>query len=141
MLAVLGQQFGLNITFGHLDSVEYLENGMASHLHFCLVITMDCNWRFTSYLSELLLSCVAASELHRKPEKLELALRSLLKAINSGMINMGQCGELASRLLWLLAKDLFVCTQVKVVNKMPPTWEEPLVDCEMTPVMDWLEFI
>ena len=141
VLAVLGQRFGLNVTFGHPDSVEHLENGVASHLRMCLATTLDRNWRFTSYPSEPLLSCVAASDLHGKPEKLEVALSTLLNAVNSGMIDIGQRGELASRLLWLLAKDLFIRAQAKIANKMPSTWEEHLVDCEMIPVVDWFEFI
>ena len=141
VLAVLGQRFGLNVTFGHPDSVEHLENGVASHLRICLATTPDRNWRFTSYPSEPLLSCVAASDLHGRPGRLGLALESLLKAVNAGMIDIGQRGELASRLLWLLAKDLFIRTQAKIVNKMPSTWEEHLIDCQMIPVVDWLEFI
>jgi hypothetical protein len=132
----------VNVTFGHPDAVEHLENGVASHLRICLATTLDRNWRFTSYPSEPLLSCVAAMDLHEKPEKLGLALSTLLVAINSGMIDMGQRGELASRLLWLLAKDLFVRTQAKnMVVKLPSTWAEHLADCQMIPVVDWLEFI
>ena len=142
VLAVLGQRFGLNVTFGHPDSVEHLETGVASHLRVCLATTPDRNWRFTSYPSEPLLSCVAASVLHEGPETLKLALGSLLKVVNSGMVDVGQRGELASRLLWLLAKDLFIRTQAEnVVTKMPSTWEEHLADCQMIPVVDWLEFI
>ena len=141
VLGVLGQRFGLNVTFGHPDSVEHLENGVASHLRICLATTLDRNWRFTSYPSEPLLSCVAATDLHEDPKKLEVALTTLLNAVNYGMIDVGQRGELASRLLWLLAKDLFIRRQAKVVKEMPSTWEEHLIDCEMIPVVDWLEFI
>ncbi|KAI9464849.1 hypothetical protein HD554DRAFT_2315779 [Boletus coccyginus] len=141
VIAVLGQRFGLNVTFGHPDSVEHLESGVASHLRICLATTMDRNWRFTSYPSEPLLSCVAARGLHAVPGKLKIALGTLLKAVNSGMIDVGQRGELASRLLWLLAKDLFVRTQAKVVNNIPSSWDEHLIDCQMIPVVDWLEFI
>jgi len=142
VIAVLGQRFGLNVTFGHPDSVEHLESGVASHLRICLATTLDRNWRFTTYPSEPLLSCVAACDLHEVPEKLKHALGTLLNAVNSGMIDVGQRGELASRLLWLLAKDLFIRTEAKnVVTKMPSTWEEHLIDCQMIPVVDWLEFI
>ncbi|KAF8548189.1 hypothetical protein OG21DRAFT_1526653 [Imleria badia] len=142
VLAVLGQRFGLNVTFGHPDSVEHLENGVASHLRICLATTLDRNWRFTSYPSEPLLSFVAANDLHSNPADLGRALGTLLQAVNSGMIDVGQRGELTSRLLWLLAKDLFIRTQAKnVVTTMPSTWEEHVVDCQMIPVVDWLEFI
>ncbi|KAI9566688.1 hypothetical protein HD554DRAFT_2174105 [Boletus coccyginus] len=142
VIAVLGQRFGLNVTFGHPDSVELLETGVASHLRICLATTLDRNWRVTGYPSEPLLSCVAAHDLHRVPRRLELALGTLLRAVNSGMIDVGQRGELSSRLLWLLAKDLFIRTAAKnVVTKMPSTWEEHLIDCQMIPVVDWLGFI
>jgi len=96
---------------------------------------------FTSYPSEPLLSCVAARDLHEGPEKLKLALGTLLNAVKSGMIDVGQRGELASRLLWLLAKDLFIRAQAKVINNIPLSWDEHLIDCQMIPVADWLKFI
>ncbi|KAI9464839.1 hypothetical protein HD554DRAFT_2174896 [Boletus coccyginus] len=124
VISVLGQRFGLNVTFGHPDSVEHLESGVASHLRICLATTMDRNWRFTSYPSEPLLSCVAARRSARRAWKAEDCFgNSVLKAVNSGMIDVGQRGELASRLLWLLAKDLFVRTQAKVVNNIPSSWD------------------
>ena len=142
MVAVLGQRFGLNVTFGHPDSASLLETGVASHLRICLATTLDRNWEFTGYPSEPLLSCVAARDLHQVPQKLELALGTLLNAVSSGMIDVGQHGELASRLLWLLAKELFIRTETKnVVAKMPSIWEEHLIDCQMIPVVGWLEFI
>ena len=142
VLAIMGQRFGLNMTLGHPDSVEHLEKGVASHLRVCLATTLDRNWRFTSYPSEPLLSCVAASNLHAEPKMLGEALGTLLNIVNSGMIDMGQRGELASRLLWLLAKDLFIRKQAKnVVTEMPTSWDGHLADCQMIPVVDWLEFV
>ena len=135
VIAVLGQRFRLNVTFGHPESVEHLENGVTSHMRICLATTMDRNWRFTNYPSEPLLSCVAAVDPHKKPEKLELALKTLLVAVNSGMIVLGQRDELASRLLWLLAKDFFIRTQSKNVQ-MPSTWIQHLADCEIIRVVD-----
>jgi len=124
-----------------VGSVELLENGMASHLRICLSITLDQTWRFTSYLSEPLLSCVAAINLHGTAQSLEKSLEELLDLIKAGMIDMGQRDELASRLLWLLAKDLFIRTRHGVVTTFPSTWDEHLIDCQMIPVVDWLEFI
>ncbi|KAI9568063.1 hypothetical protein HD554DRAFT_2172787 [Boletus coccyginus] len=85
VIAVLGQRFGLNVTFGHPDSVKHLESGVASHLRICLGTTLNHNWMFTSYPSEPLLSCAAARDLHERPKKLKLALETLLSAVNSGM--------------------------------------------------------
>ncbi|KAG1858852.1 hypothetical protein F4604DRAFT_1930908 [Suillus subluteus] len=84
-LAVLSQRFGLDICFGHPNAVSYLKKGVASHLRVCFSTTEDRSWAFTGYPSEPLLSFVAAI---RHPE--------------------GQCGELASRLLLLLVKDMYV---------------------------------
>ncbi|KAG9310693.1 hypothetical protein JVU11DRAFT_9287 [Chiua virens] len=142
VLAILGQRFGLKVALGHPDSVEHLENGVASHLRICLSTTLDRTWRWTDYPSEPLLSCVAAKLLHVHPDKLDTALTTLMQRVNSGMIDMGQRGELASRLLWLLAKDLFVRTRANSeVRETPSTWDEHLVDCQMIPVVDWLEFV
>ena len=80
---------------GHPDSIEYLEKGVASHLRICLATTLDRNWRSTSYPSEPLLSCVAASELHAGARVLREALRTLLDTVKSGMIDMAQRDELA----------------------------------------------
>lgn len=129
VLAILGQRFGLKVTFGHPDSVEHLEKGVVSHLRMCLATTLDRKWWFTSYPFEPLLSCVAASDLHAAPGILESALGTLLTTVSFGMIDMGQRGELASRLLWLLAKDLFIRTRAKnVVIEMPTTREGHLAD-------------
>lgn len=142
VLAVLGQRFALDVALGHPDSVEHLENGVASHMRICLSMTPGRQWRFTKYPSEPLLSCVAARALHNSPHALQAALEKLLVALNSGMIEKGQRGELASRLLWLLAKDLFIRTKVNsAANKLPTKWDEHLADCQMIPVVDWLEFV
>ena len=142
VLAVLGQRFGLSVTFGHPDSVAYLETGVASHLRICLATTLDRNWRFTNYPSEPLLSCVAANDLHKDSRNLQLALTTLLNAVNRGMIDVGQRGELASRLLWLLAKDLYIrASATSGATQMPKSWDENVLDCKMIPVVDWLEFV
>jgi len=113
---VSGQRFGVNVTrhvWPNPDSIAHMENGMASHLRICLE---TINWTSTSYPSESLLSYVAARDLHEGPETLKLALGTLLNAVNSGMVYVGQRGELPSRLLWLLAKVfLFIRTEVKNV--------------------------
>ncbi|KAG9318913.1 hypothetical protein JVU11DRAFT_1024 [Chiua virens] len=142
VLAVLGQRFGLKVALGHPDSIEQLETAVASHLRICLSTTLDRTWRWTDYPSEPLLSCMAAKLLHDEPGKLGAALEKLMQRVNSGMIDMGQRGELASRLLWLLAKDLFIRSKAEnTATEMPSTWDDHLVDCQMIPVVDWLEFV
>ncbi|KAG9308729.1 hypothetical protein JVU11DRAFT_11514 [Chiua virens] len=142
MLAVLGQRFGLDVALGHPDSVGHLEKGVASHMRICLSTTPDRIWRFTKYPSEPILSCAAAYALHDSPERLPACLENLLQALNGGMIDKGKRGEMASRLLWLLAKDLYVRTKAK--NKgteWPKTFDAHLADCQMISVVDWLEFV
>ena len=142
VLAVLGQRFAVKVTFGYPDSVAFLETAVASHLRICIGTTLDRRWRWTNYPSEPLLSCVAASNLHEDPNTLQRALGILLDAVNRGMIDMGQRGELASRLLWLLAKDLYVRASAPEQHATKPkNWNENLLDCQMIPVVDWLVFI
>jgi hypothetical protein len=108
-LAVLSQRFALDVCFGHPDAVSYIEKGVASHLRICYSTAEDRTWSFTGYPSEPLLSCVAAQLLHRSPYELANALDVLKKKVDGGMFELGQSGELTSRLLLLLAKDTFVC--------------------------------
>ena len=118
MIAVLGQRFGLEICFGHPESVKYLERGVASHLRICVSTTDDRMWSFTSYPSEPFLSCIAAFTLlgeepvqkNKSHAQLKTSLQTLRAKIYDGMVDKGKAGELVSRLLWLLAKDLFVRT-------------------------------
>src|SRR6267154_1260235 len=102
-LAVLSQRFGLTICFGHPDAVAYVEKAVASHLRVCFSTTENRMWAFTGYPSEPLLSCVAADLLHQTSKQLGNALKVLQGKIDGGMFEVGQSGELTSRLLLLLA--------------------------------------
>lgn len=149
-LAVLGQRFGLDVAFGHPDSVAHLESAVASHLRVCIATTADRVWRFTSYPSEPLLSCVAAEILHQAPDHLTSSLSTLQERANKGMIDIGQRGELASRLLWLLGKDLYVRTKVHPGPGVSNTTKKGervgkldmnLIDCQMIKVIDFFTFL
>ncbi|KAG1818742.1 uncharacterized protein BJ212DRAFT_1347358 [Suillus subaureus] len=111
-LAVLSQRFGPDICFGHLNVVSYLEKGVASHLRVCFSMTEDRSWAFTGYPSEPFMSCVAAILLHGTSRSLTDALEVLKAKADDGMVETGQCGELASRLLLLLAKDMYVRSNI-----------------------------
>lgn len=149
VLAVLGQRFGLNITLGHPDSFAYVEAGVMNHLRICHGMTLDRRWKFTSYPSEPLLSCVGAHHLHGNPHSLGVALATLGNDIRYGVIDLGQLGELTSRLLWLLSKDLYVRDHLhepsEVVTKTLRgdlhLHGAEVVDFQMVPVVGWLEFI
>ena len=144
MLAILGQRFGLEICLGHPEAVKYVECGVASHLRICLATTEDRTWSFTSYPSEPFLSCIAAFILHGSTDTLKICLQSLQRKIYNGMISTGQAGELASRILWLLAKDLFVRTKgngLFFTNSVIPDWSATLNDCMAIPLMGYLEHV
>lgn len=144
-LAVLSQRFGLDICFGHPDAVSYLEKAVASHLRICFSTTEDRMWTFTGYPSEPLLSCVAAILLHKTPDSLANVLRVLKEKVDGGMVEIGQSGELASRLLLLLAKDLFVRKHSSrgVIQDLIHGGSEDaeLLDCQKVSVIDFLEYL
>lgn len=143
-LVVLSQRICLNITLGHPEAVEFVESGVASHLRVCIAITDDHNWSFTTYPSEPFLSCAAASLLHAEGN-LDNFLKALEVKILSGMVDAGRSGELASRLLWLLAKDLYVRRTPLQSLVIPAVdgqeWNSELADCQMISVLNYFCFV
>src|ERR1700710_64693 len=149
-LAVLSQRFALDVCFGHPDAVSYIEKGVASHLRICYSTAEDRTWSFTGYPSEPLLSCVAAQLLHRSPYELANALDVLKKKVDGGMFELGQSGELTSRLLLLLAKDTFVCKYLSIDlnphvraqdSNDDDEWKAELVHCKKVSVIRFLEHL
>ncbi|KAG9313113.1 hypothetical protein JVU11DRAFT_6563 [Chiua virens] len=132
--AVLAQRFGLDITFGHRDAVRYAKDLVASHLRVCMKTTEDRVWSYTTYPSEPILSCAAANVLH-SDDNLVYAFTSLALMAKDGVVSVGDTGELVSRFLWLLAKDLFVREPERVVVDT-----SKLLDCHPVPVTEFLEF-
>jgi len=65
-LAVLSQRFALYIAFGSPEAAEFMDLAISSYMRICLSVTSDGSWHYTSYPSEPILSCVAASLLYRK---------------------------------------------------------------------------
>ncbi|KAF8553145.1 hypothetical protein OG21DRAFT_1497931 [Imleria badia] len=145
-LAVLAQRFGLDIAFGHRDAVRYGETLVASHLRVCIKTTEDRMWSYTTYPSEPILSCAAASLLHsgdtKDKNKLDVSLHSLESMVNDGVIDIGQIGEVVSRFLWLLAKDFYVRKPENGVGGYAnPRFDQALQDCQLVPVVGFLEFV
>ena len=62
-------------------------------------------YSYTTYPSEPLLSAAAADLLYAKEENPFRAITEVSSMVNDGLVNIGDAGELASRFLWLLAKD------------------------------------
>jgi hypothetical protein len=115
--AVLAQRFGLNITFGHHNMAHCVEALVASHLRVCIKTTEGQLWSYTTYPSEPILSCAAASLLYRTSNleddgfpvgNLVKTLYCLEDMVNDGLVDSSWIGKLVSRFLWLLAKDFFV---------------------------------
>ena len=147
-LAVLSQRFALDICFGHPDAVSYIDKGVASHLRICYSTTEDRTWSFTGYPSEPLLSCAAAGLLYQQTENLVHALDALKEKVDGGMFEIGQSGELTSRLVLLLAKDKYVRKHhdllkdphiwVRGTDHDNP-WKAELIDCQKVSVIHFLE--
>lgn len=144
-LAVLSQRFSLDICFGHPNTVSYLEKGVASHLRICFSMTEDRSWAFTGYPSEPLLSCVAAILLHGTSSSMADALNVLKAKVDGGMVETGQCGELASRLLLLLAKDMYVRSNLSTgtISDLHYNGSEDaeLIHCQKVSVVNFLEYL
>ncbi|KAI6033314.1 hypothetical protein EDC04DRAFT_2214485 [Pisolithus marmoratus] len=143
-LVTLSQRICLNLTLGHREAVKFSTSAVASHLRVCISITEDRNWSFTTYPSEPFLSCAAAALLHEGCN-LDTFLKALEEKILSGMVDVGQSGELASRLLWLLAKDLYV-RRTPLHGLVIPAgdgqkWNSQLVDCQMISVIEYFHFV
>ena len=137
--AVLAQRFGLDIAFGHRDAVRHVETSVASHLRVCIKTTEDRIWSYSTYPSEPILSCAAASLLHgESTENLDHTLGRLENMINDGVVDIGQIGELVSRFLWLLAKD-FLVRKVDAEDDVNSRFEQVLQDCQLVSVVDFLE--
>ena len=143
-LVVLSQRFALDVCFGHPDAVSYIEKGVASHLRVCYTTVEDRTWSFTGYPSEPLVSCAAAHALY-EDVGLSMALDTLKKKVDEGLFEVGQSGELASRLVLLLAKDNYVCrngpkysyTRITNIDK----WGYELIDCQKVSIIDFLEHL
>ncbi|KAG2116781.1 hypothetical protein DEU56DRAFT_905154 [Suillus clintonianus] len=144
-LAVLSQRFGLDICFGHPDAASYVETGVASHLRICFSTTQDRSSAYTGYPSEPLLSCVAADLLHSGTTSLEGALGVLNKKVDEGMVEIGQSGELVSRLVLLLAKDMYVRGHLSEGTIRDLHYEgsgdAELIDCQKVSVVDFLQYL
>ncbi|KAH7884823.1 hypothetical protein F5I97DRAFT_2039899 [Phlebopus sp. FC_14] len=144
-LALLAQRFGLQISLGHRESVAYAESAVANHMRVCVSGSLDNR---ASYPSEPMLSCAAAQALHAYPEFLNGCLQVLRGKVDNGMIDRGDHGELAGRLLWLLGKDFYVRSKEHSTHAFLLrddgiyTWETAeLKDCSMIPVVDFLRYV
>jgi hypothetical protein len=141
-LAVLGQRFILDIAFGRHKSIDFQQKAVSSHLRICLDTTEDRIWQTTMYPSEPLLSCAAAQLLHPiNPKKDPFTCLQL--AIHNGLVDLGLKGELVSRIIYLIGKDLAVRTPGLLPSVTPPSevWEEEMLDCRPLRVVDYLGFL
>ncbi|KAB5592442.1 hypothetical protein CTheo_4089 [Ceratobasidium theobromae] len=140
VLAVLGARFCVDIRLEHLDSNQFNTEAVTNHMRILKSITPDRNSRSTSYPSEPLLACVAAKCLHGTNESLDLSLEVLYDKFLDGMVETGNGGELFSRLLLLLGKDLY-CRTSATQPKNILTNDNELLDCVPIPVVGYLRFM
>ncbi|KAH7902988.1 hypothetical protein BJ138DRAFT_1120865 [Hygrophoropsis aurantiaca] len=141
-LAALSQRFCLDVSVGHPEAVRYLETAVASHLRVCLAVTEDRTWKSTSYPSEPFLSCVAAGLIHRSEGTLRDTLGALVTKVEGGLFEIGQNGELASRLLWLLAKDIYVRKVLHAnIRGIRCIGQQDFIDCVRVPEIAFLEYV
>ena len=145
LLAILGQRFSLEISSSHPEAVKHVEHSVANHMRICLATSEDQKWSFTKYPSEPFLSCIATSILHRAPDILRMSLETLRRKVHDGLVSTGQAGELTSRLLWLLAKDILVRVEGGNfgINSqlLERSWDAELTDCRMVPLIAYLKFL
>ena len=144
LLAVLGQRFGLEISSSHSEAVTHVEHGVANHMRVCLATGEDRKWSFTKYPSEPFLSCIAASVLHRSSDTLKSCLETLRRKVDDRLVSNGQADELASRLLWLLAKDILARVEdgnVGISAQLEWGWDAELIDCKRISLIAYLTFL
>ncbi|KAB5592219.1 hypothetical protein CTheo_4316 [Ceratobasidium theobromae] len=137
-LAVLGARLCLAIRRGHLESNEFNTKAVASHMRILKSITPNRLWQTTIYPSEPLLACAAAIQLHSTSESLKETLEVLSDNILDGMVETGNRGELVSRGLLLIGKDLFV--RSLGLARTPAKYAEngKLPDCMSVSVVEYL---
>ncbi|KAI6029994.1 hypothetical protein EDC04DRAFT_2605604 [Pisolithus marmoratus] len=87
-LVIFSQRSSLNINLNHCKAVDFITSAVTSHLHICITANKQ------------------SSILHREGN-VDTFLEVLNDKVLTGMVNIGKYGELASWLLWLLAKDLY----------------------------------
>ncbi|KAF8512027.1 hypothetical protein BU17DRAFT_69389 [Hysterangium stoloniferum] len=139
-LALVFQRFALDVVFGHLQTVKYVETSVVSHMRICISVTEDRSWKETCYPSEPLLSHVAADVMWEWDHVLPDVLFHLKNHIESGMIDIGKNGELVCRLLLLFAKDHYLSRSSTGIPFMdtPEVEDGHLRYCSAIPVNEWL---
>ena len=135
--AVLAQRLGLEIALGRRQAVKYNDELIASHLWICIKMTEDRAWSYTTYPSEPIVSVAAARLLHSNEEHLNHGLSTVFSLVSNGLLNAGDSGGLASRFIWLLAKD--ICVHKGFT--LPCISDAELPECQLVPVVRFLEVV
>ena len=148
-LSLLSARFAVFLCIGNPMAAEFVEKAVAGHMRVCVGISPDRSWMFTQYSSEPFLAFVAGVLLHtanrgNKPdEALVAALETLWNTIQAGMIDLGQLGELASRILLLLCKDyIILATNRSLIfsyTASQPKLESPIPFCKPIPLLSFLK--
>ncbi|KAH8109487.1 hypothetical protein DFH11DRAFT_1812607 [Phellopilus nigrolimitatus] len=131
LLAILAQRFCLDLAFGHPLTVDFEKEGVASHMRYLITTTENRDVLFATYPSEPFLSHCAAELLWSGDSAPENAIRILQSRLKRGMIDKGKTGELVTRLLLSLAKDI-CCTKLEEDAQY-------LRYCRSVGLISWLE--
>ncbi|KAH8117055.1 hypothetical protein DFH11DRAFT_1741889 [Phellopilus nigrolimitatus] len=132
-LAVVSQRFCLDLVFAHPQTVAFEEEAVAGYMRYLIATSENRDLLYTVYPTEPVLSQSAAEHLWgpQWPDPpFVTPIRYLTKKINGGMINKGTVGELAARLLLLIAKD--ICARDLEVG------EDEFRYCGSVPLVTWL---
>ncbi|KAK7462664.1 hypothetical protein VKT23_007250 [Stygiomarasmius scandens] len=116
LLAALSQRFSLQVVMGSRDAMTYLEDSIASHMRYVLHTHDDRSWQLTCYPSEPVLSDAAAHILYGEENALSAAITALATKIGDRVIDAGEYGELISRLLVLISRDV---TTIRAYDMAP----------------------
>ncbi|QRV80268.1 hypothetical protein RhiJN_08283 [Ceratobasidium sp. AG-Ba] len=146
VFALLSQRFILDICFKRYRANTLVQEGIGSHLRYCFDTSADRTWQRSGYPSEPLLSCAVTKMIYGKDkpetgqwiENLSPMLAILLNAIVDQMVEPGQKGELISRLIYLIAKDLAV-REEHIGGSLD--LDSELLDCRPLAVADYLAFL
>ncbi|THU90511.1 hypothetical protein K435DRAFT_257388 [Dendrothele bispora CBS 962.96] len=120
-LAVLSQRFALRIAFGTEEAVSLIEDSVSSHMRYLLSTSKDGTRQYAFYPVEPVLSSAAVEFMYMHNSFLSTALRHLVQEVVAGVIDAEEVGELISRLLILISRDLatIVIEKIRVGCTIP----------------------
>ena len=134
VLAILSQRVCLDLVMSSTEAMELADHSVENHMRLLVGFTENGHKFFTKSPSEPILALAAAELLYLPPAQAETpttsyaaSLGSALKTLNkslcgAGLVDKGLLGELAGRILLLLARDLAAPRRGRIAkNLLIPT--------------------